>query len=95
MHHADGNSPEEVEEKIHAFGIGFRYIRCHMGTYGGNLTELSRTWFIRRMHRKVLTIHPELICRALSNCLTESVQILLESEIMHDIHERFSLWQIH
>lgn len=35
--HADGNSPEEVEEKIHAFmEQGFRYIRCHMGTYGGN-----------------------------------------------------------
>ena len=35
--HADGNSVEEVEERIREFmEQGFRYIRCHMGTYGGN-----------------------------------------------------------
>ena len=35
--HADGSSIEEVEERIREFmEEGFRYIRCHMGTYGGN-----------------------------------------------------------
>ena len=35
--HADGGSVEEVEECIQKYmEEGYRYIRCHMGTYGGN-----------------------------------------------------------
>ena len=35
--HADGKSIEEVEECIRGYmDEGYRYIRCHMGTYGGN-----------------------------------------------------------
>lgn len=91
--HADGNSPEEVEEKIHAFmEQGFRYIRCHMGTYGGNFDGT-----IQNM------VHPENAPKGAyysSRTYMQSVVKLFDRirtdigwnlEIMHDIHERLSL----
>ena len=41
--HADGSCVEEVEECIQRYiEEGYRYIRCHMGTYGGNLEEKTK-----------------------------------------------------
>ena len=84
---------EEVEEKIHAFmEQGFRYIRCHMGTYGGNFDGT-----IQNM------VHPENAPKGAyysSRTYMQSVVKLFDRirtdigwnlEIMHDIHERLSL----
>ena len=43
--HADGSSVEEVEESIQCYmEKGYRYIRCHMGTYGGNFNGKCQTF---------------------------------------------------
>lgn len=91
--HADGNCIEEVEEKIHRFmEEGIRFIRVHMGTYGGNFDGT-----IQKMH------HPENAPEGAyyqSRVYMQSVIKLFERvrtdigwnlEIMHDIHERLSL----
>lgn len=91
--HADGNCIEEVEERIREFmEQGFRYIRCHMGTYGGNFDGT-----IQRM------VHPEnspggayYSPRAYMQSVGKlfdriRTDIGWDLEIMHDIHERLSL----
>ncbi len=91
--HADGSCPEEVEEKIRAFmEEGYRYIRCHMGTYGGNFdgsiqkmtcpdNALSGAYYSPRMYmRSVVKLFDRI-----------RTDIGWNLEIMHDIHERLSL----
>ena len=91
--HADGNSIEAVEDRIRQFmDQGFRYVRVHMGTYGGNFDGS-----IQKM------VHPEGAPGGAyysSRTYMQSVIRLFERvrsdigwnlEIMHDIHERLSL----
>ena len=41
--HTDGSSPEEVEENVLRYlEEGYRYLRCQMGTYGGQMGKGSR-----------------------------------------------------
>lgn len=91
--HADGNSLEAVEDKVRQYmEEGYRYIRCHMGTYGGNFDGT-----IQKM------VHPENAPEGAyysSRMYMRSVVKLFEHirsrvgwdvEIMHDVHERLSL----
>ena len=91
--HADGNSVEAVEDRIRAYmANGFRYVRVHMGTYGGNFDGS-----IQKM------VQPEGAPAGAyynSRAYMQSVVKLFERvrcdigwnlEIMHDIHERLSL----
>ena len=91
--HADGNSVEAVEDCIRGYmEQGFRYIRVHMGTYGGNFDGS-----IQKM------VHPEGAPAGAyysSRAYMQSVVRLFDRvradigwnlEIMHDIHERLSL----
>lgn len=91
--HADGDSVEEVEEKIYAFmEEGYRYIRCHMGTYGGN--------FDGKIQQMVHPNNAPAGAYYKSRTYMQSVVKLFDRirtdigwdlEIMHDIHERLSL----
>ena len=91
--HADGNSIEAVEDLIHSYiEQGFRYVRVHMGTYGGNFDGS-----IQKM------VQPEGAPAGAyysSRAYMQSVVKLFDRvrrdigwnlEIMHDIHERLSL----
>jgi len=91
--HADGNSIEEVEDNIRALmEQGFRYIRCHMGTYGGN--------FDGTIQKMVHPINSPEGSYYSPRVYMQSVVSLFERirndigwnlEIMHDVHERLSL----
>lgn len=91
--HAEGNSIEEVEENIRAYmEEGYRYIRCHVGMYGGNFDGT-----VQKM------AHPEYIPKGAyysPKAYMQSTIKLFERirsdlgwdlEIMHDIHERLPL----
>ncbi len=91
--HADGNCIEEVEDRIRGFmEQGFRYVRVHMGTYGGN--------FDGSIQKMVKPAGAPAGAYYNSRAYMQSVFKLFERvrsdigwnlEIMHDIHERLSL----
>ena len=91
--HADGNSVEEVEDKIRDYmEQGFRHIRCHMGTYGGNFDGT-----IQKMVHPVNSpegsyYSPRVYMQSVVK-LFEHIRnnIGWDLEIMHDVHERLSL----
>ncbi|WP_058485369.1 enolase C-terminal domain-like protein [Defluviitalea phaphyphila] len=91
--HADGNSIEEVKENVHALiEEGYRHIRCHMGTYGGNFNG-KRQRIIKPVNApKGAYYHPHKymnsVIKLLENIRTDFGNDL---EIMHDVHERLSL----
>lgn len=88
--HADGGSVEQVVERIHAFvEEGYRYIRCHMGTYGGNFDGKSQVIAKPEGAPDGAYYHPKLYMNSVL-ALLESVrrEVGWELEIMHDVHER-------
>jgi len=91
--HADGNCIEEVEENIRKFQEeGFRFIRCHMGTYGGNFNGKNQAmvkpenapdgayYASRTYMQSVIKLFDRI-----------RTDIGWDLEIMHDVHERLSL----
>ena len=91
--HADGNSFEEVEDCIQNYvDQGYRYIRCHMGTYGGNFNG-KRQEIVKPDHApEGAYFHPHMYMKSVIK-LMEKVRVDFgeELEIMHDVHERLSL----
>lgn len=91
--HADGKSIEEVEEHIQALlEDGYQYIRCHMGTYGGNF-DGGRQTVNKPVHApQGAYYHPKIYMKSVIKLL-ERIRTDFDSslEIMHDVHERLSL----
>lgn len=91
--HADGASVEAVEEAIYGFmADGYQYIRCHMGTYGGNAG--GRNQAINRPDQAPdgAYYHPQIYMNSVVKLLERIRRdIGWEIEIMHDVHERLSL----
>jgi len=90
--HADGSSIEEVEECIRGYmAEGYRYIRCHMGTYGGNFDgKIQR--IVKPDHApEGAYFHPRMYMQSVYK-LFDRVRsdIGWEVELMHDVHERLS-----
>lgn len=90
--HADGTSIEEVEECIRQYmEDGYRYIRCHMGTYGGNFDgKIQR--IVKPDHAPDgAYFHPRMYMQSVYK-LFDRVRsdIGFEVELMHDVHERLS-----
>lgn len=91
--HADGKSIEEVEECIHKYlQSGYRYIRCHMGTYGGNFDGGIQRIIKPEHAPDGAYFHPGMYKRSVYK-LFDRVRrdIGWDVELMHDIHERLSL----
>lgn len=91
--HADGSSIEEVEEEIHRYmEEGYRHIRCHMGTYGGNFDGKRQTIVKPEGAPEGAYFHPRMyqnsVIRLLDRIRTD---IGWDLEIMHDVHERLPL----
>ena len=91
--HADGSSIEEVEEHVRAYmDEGYRYIRCHMGTYGGNFDGKRQAIPKPENAPKGAYYSPKLYMNSVIELLERVRQdIGWELEILHDIHERLSL----
>lgn len=91
--HADGNSVEEVEERIREFmEQGFRHIRCHMGTYGGNFDGTIQHMVHPKGAPDGAYYSPRVYMQSVVK-LFERIRtdIGWDLEIMHDVHERLSL----
>ncbi len=91
--HADGNCLEEVEECIRQYiQDGYRYIRCHMGLYGGNAGQVGQ-WLCKPDDApEGAYYHPGQYTRSVIS-LFEKIRIDFgeDLELMHDVHERLTL----
>lgn len=94
--HADGSSVEEVEESIQCYmEKGYRYIRCHMGTYGGNFNGKCQTFAKPEQAPDGAYFHPRLYMESVYRLFDRVRQdIGWDVELMHDVHERLSPAQV-
>lgn len=91
--HADGGSYEEVKECIARYiEEGYRNIRCHMGTYGGNFNGKRQQMVKPEGAPKGAYFHPKMYMDSVIK-LFERVRTDFgwELNVMHDVHERLSL----
>lgn len=91
--HADGGSIEEVEECIQKYmEEGYRHIRCHMGTYGGNFDGKSQQLIKPDGALEGAYFHPKMYQKSVLHLFDRiRSDIGWDVEIMHDVHERLSL----
>ena len=91
--HADGGCLEEVKECISRYiEEGYRHIRCHMGTYGGNFDGRRQQMVKPEGAPEGAYFHPKMYMDSVIR-LFEQVRkdFGWELEVMHDVHERLSL----
>lgn len=91
--HADGHCINEVEECIQAYmEEGYRYIRCHMGMYGGNLDGSLQKMSKPEYAPDGSYYHPKIYRKSVIK-LFEKIRSDLgwEIELIHDVHERLPL----
>ena len=91
--HADGGCLEEVKECISRYiEEGYRHIRCHMGTYGGNFDGRRQQMVKPEGAPEGAYFHPTMYMDCVIR-LFEQVRkdFGWELEVMHDVHERLSL----
>jgi len=86
--HADGQDEREVEENVRKFmEQGVRYIRCHLGGYGG------RGHAIRSPDNALPGAYydPDAYARSVPRLFEHlRAAIGFEAELLHDVHERVS-----
>lgn len=90
--HAEGNSIEEVEENIRAYREkGYRYVRCHVGMYGGNYDGTVQKMTHPKNTPKGAYYSPRIYMQNTIKLFDRiRTDIGWGLEIMHDIHERLS-----
>ena len=93
--HADGGSVEEVEECIQKYmEEGYRYIRCHMGTYGGNFSGRCQSIVKPENAPEGAYFDPRMYMNSVYHLFDKvRADIGWGVEVMHDVHERLSLAQ--
>ncbi|WMJ89559.1 enolase C-terminal domain-like protein [Anaerocolumna sp. MB42-C2] len=91
--HADGNSIEEVEECISKYlEEGYRYIRCHMGLYGGNAGNVNQMIAKPEGAPDGAYFHPGKYRKSVVHLFERIRSDFGEDlELLHDVHERLSL----
>ena len=91
--HADGSSMEEVLDNVHRYiDEGYRYIRCQLGTYGGNYTGETQRIVKPKNAPEGAYYDPRLYTNSVVK-LFDKVRSSVgeEVELLHDVHERLSL----
>lgn len=102
--HADGRNFEEVEQCIQDYlDQGYRYIRVHCNTYGGNMGILNNTSGLQSSSANAYTMHktenaPEGAYYDPAQYMRNTVELIdhmrgkfgYQVEFMHDIHERLT-----
>ena len=85
--HAGGNEPKAVEDSVRAYmEMGFHYIRCQMGGYGGHLDGRNR-----RPEAAMAGAYydPDEYARGVPKMFAHLRETIgYEVELLHDIHER-------
>lgn len=84
--HAGGNSPEEIADSVrHFMDLGYHYIRCQMGGYGGRASKTIKpegspdgAYFDPREYARNMLKMFEYVRNEIGG----------EIELLHDIHER-------
>ena len=90
--HADGNSIEAVEKQIQSYlDEGYKYIRCQMGTYGGNYDGTRQAINKPKGSFDGSYYNPDMYIRSVIE-LFRHVRADFGSELglLHDIHERLT-----
>ena len=91
--HADGSCIEEVEECVSRYlEEGYRHIRCHMGTYGGNFDGSRQQMVKPEGAPGGAYFHPKMYMQSVIG-LFERIRndFGWDVDVMHDVHERLSL----
>ncbi len=90
--HADGASIEEVEDCVRRYlDEGYRHIRCHMGTYGGNAGGRNQQIFTPDNAPDGAYYDPRMYMNSVVTLLGRIRQdVGWHFEMMHDVHERLS-----
>ena len=91
--HADGGCLEEVKECISQYiEEGYRHIRCHMGTYGGNFDGKRQQMVKPEGAPEGAYFHPKMYMDSVIRLFAQVRKDFgWELEVMHDVHERLSL----
>ena len=102
--HADGKNFEEVEACIQGYlDQGYRYIRVHCNTYGGNMGIMNNASGLQSSSANAYTMHktenaPEGAYYDPAQYMRNTVELIdhmrgkfgYQVEFMHDIHERLT-----
>lgn len=91
--HADGGSVEEVKDCISGFmDKGYRYLRCHMGIYGGNFNG-KRQEIVKPVNAPSGSYYDsKKYMRSVVDLFSKVRDGLgWEVELLHDVHERLPL----
>jgi len=84
--HAGGGTPEEVVESIQEFQeMGYRYIRCQMGGYGGKAEKMVKP---ENAPEGAYYSRKEYMMNHLRMFEHVRNELGFEVELLHDIHER-------
>jgi mannonate dehydratase len=91
--HADGSSIAEVKEQVRQLmEEGYRYIRCQIGNYGGNIDGKMQQIVKPIGAPKGAYYHPKTYMRTVIDLFTQvRSECGDEIELLHDVHERLSL----
>lgn len=102
--HADGKNYEEVEKAIQGYiDQGYRYIRVHCNTYGGNMGGINTTTGMQNKSANAYTMHQTEhpaygAYYDPAQYMRNTIELIghmrdkfgYQIEFMHDIHERLS-----
>lgn len=100
--HAEGRDPVEIEDRVSSLiEQGFRYVRCQMGGYGGNLDIDAHTHIATSLGNHRIVAHtpknapvgayydPATYARSIPKLFEHlRSQLGFNVELIHDIHER-------
>ncbi len=90
--HADGATPEAVEENVRKYmAEGYRYIRCQLGTYGGQMNERKQEIVSPDGAPRGAYYDPKQYMRDVIGMFEHLRSKLGDKiEFIHDVHERLS-----
>ena len=90
--HTDGATPEEVEENVRRYmEDGYRYLRCQMGTYGGQMGKGKQRVISPENSKPGAYYDPNQYCAGVVKLFSHLRDKLgYEVELLHDIHERLT-----
>ncbi len=91
--HADGKEPAEVIEKVaELMEQGYMYIRCQMGTYGGNFSGKAQQINSPSGAKPGAYYHPKTYTRGVLSLFEKIREVHgWQVELLHDVHERLSI----
>ena len=90
--HTDGATPEEVEENVRRYmEQGYRYLRCQMGVYGGQMGKGKQRIVSPENSKPGAYYDAHQYCEGVVKLFAHLRDKLgYEIELLHDVHERLT-----